>query len=89
MGVKKLKTFGHSVMIISPFSPWFEIYELELTPSDKAMAEAISEEMMQHLMELKPDLEKFQASLINVGPDDMLNVVLAEYTQARKRGRGE
>ncbi|MHA1727316.1 MAG: DUF58 domain-containing protein [Promethearchaeota archaeon] len=89
MGIKKLRTYGHLVMMISPFSPWFEVHELELSPSDKAIAEAISEEMMQHLVTLKPEIEKYRCSLINVGPDDMLNVVLNEYSRARKAGKGE
>ena len=48
-----------------------------------------AEEMMEHLVGVRPDLQKYQCSLINVGPDDMLNVVLAEYARARKAGKGE
>lgn len=88
-GVKKLKTYGHAVIILAPFSPWFEAHELELSPSDKAIAEAISEEMMEHLVNLKPKLNRLQTSLINVGPDDFLNVVLNEYAKATKKGKGE
>lgn len=88
-GVKKLKTYGHAVIILAPFSPWFEAHELELTPSDKAIAEAISEEMMEHLVSLRPKLNRLQASIINVGPDDFLNVVLTEYAKATKKGKGE
>ena len=88
-GIKKLRTYGNMIMLIAPFSPWFEAHELDLSPSDKALAEAISEEMMEHLMNLKPDVEKMQTSLINVGPDDMLNVVLNEYAKARHAGKGE
>ncbi|MBD3349986.1 MAG: DUF58 domain-containing protein [Candidatus Lokiarchaeota archaeon] len=89
LGVKKLRAYGHTVMVISPFSPWFEAHELELSPTDKALAEAVSEETMEHLIELKPKLEQFNAQIIYVGPDDFLNVVLAEYAKARKAGKGE
>lgn len=89
LGIKKLKTYGHNVMLIAPFSPWFEAHELELSPSDKAIAEAISEEMMQHLVELKPKLESFNTSIIFVGPDDFMTTVLNEYAKARKAGKGE
>ncbi|TFG18253.1 MAG: DUF58 domain-containing protein [Promethearchaeota archaeon] len=88
-GIKKLRTYGNQVMVMSPFSPWFEAHELDLSPADKAIAEAIAEEMMEHLVGVRPDLQKYQCPLINVGPDDMLNVVLAEYARARKRGKGE
>jgi hypothetical protein len=74
---------------MSPFSPWFEAHELDLSPSDKAIAEAIAEEMMEHIVAVRPDLQKYQCPLINVGPDDMLNVVLQEYARARKKGKGE
>ncbi len=62
---------------------------MDLSPADKAIAEAISEEMMEHLVGVRPDLQKFQCPMINVGPDDMLNVVLQEYARARKKGKGE
>jgi len=89
LGVKKLRTYGHNILIIAPFSPWFEAHELELSPADKAIAEAIAEEMMEHLVELKPKLESFGVPIIFVGPDDFLNVVLAEFAKARKAGKGE
>ncbi|MCP4763272.1 MAG: DUF58 domain-containing protein, partial [archaeon] len=88
-GIKKLRTYGHMIMLIAPFSPWFEAHELDLSPTDKAIAEAISEEMMAHLRVLKPDVEKLNTTLINVGPDDMMNIVLNEYAAARKAGKGD
>lgn len=89
LGIKKLRSFGHLVLIISPFSPWFEVHELELSPADKAIAEAIAEEMFSHIAEIKPKIESFRCSLVNVGPDDMLSIVLNEYSRARKSGKGE
>ena len=45
--------------------------------------------MIQHIAEIKPEVEKYQCSLINVGPNDMLSIVLNEYSRARKAGKGE
>ena len=52
-GIRKLIPFNHTVFIINPFSPWFEIHEVDLTSTDKALAEAISEEMMEHILTIK------------------------------------
>ncbi|MHA1819491.1 MAG: DUF58 domain-containing protein [Promethearchaeota archaeon] len=88
-GIKKLRSYGNAVVVIAPFSPWFEVHELDLSPADKALAEAISEEMMQHILDIKPELDKLLTTLISVGPDDILSIVLAEYARARKLGMGE
>jgi uncharacterized protein (DUF58 family) len=87
--LRKLRTRGHVVNIISPFSPWFEIHELELTATDKALAEAISEEMMQHIMQVKKDAQKLMTPVISVAPDDMFNVIMNEYEEAKRKGKGE
>ena len=87
--IRKLRTYGHAVVIVSPFSPWFEIHELELTPSDKALAEAISEEMMLHILTIKKDAQKFAVPVISVAPDDMLTVIANEYQEAKRVGRAD
>ncbi len=89
LGLKKLRAQGNMVIFISPFSPWFEVHETDLTPTDKAIAEAISEEMMEHLLNVKPGIEGMAGTLINVGPNDMLQIVLNEYAKARHGGKGE
>ncbi|MFX1237084.1 MAG: DUF58 domain-containing protein [Promethearchaeota archaeon] len=86
-GVKKLIPFNHSIIMINPFSPWFEIHEMDLSSTDKALAEAISEEMMQHIVSVKQDLGRLGVNLITCGPDDMLNQVLANYMEAKKKGK--
>jgi uncharacterized protein (DUF58 family) len=87
--LRKLRTFGHFVVLIAPFSPWFEIHELELTSTDKALAEAISEEMIQHVLEVKKAAQKLTVPVISVSPDDMFNVIMSEYEEAKRKGKAE
>ncbi|MFX1275477.1 MAG: DUF58 domain-containing protein [Promethearchaeota archaeon] len=86
-GIKKLIPFNHTVIVINPFSPWFEIHEMDLSSTDKALAEAISEEMMEHILTIKQDIRKMGINLITCGPDDILNQVLANYMEAKKKGK--
>jgi len=86
MAIKKLIPYNHTVMLINPFSPWFEIHEIDLSTTDKALAEAISEEMMEHILTIKQDIRNFGVNLITVGPDDMMHQVLKYYIEAKKKG---
>ena len=86
-GIKKLIPFNHSIIIINPFSPWFEIHEMDLSSTDKALAEAISEEMMEHILTVKQEFRKLGVNLITCGPDDILNQVLSNYMEAKKKGK--
>jgi len=86
-GIKKLLPFNHSTIIINPFSPWFEIHEMDLSSTDKALAEAISEEMMEHILTVKQEFRKLGVNLITCGPDDILNQVLSNYMEAKKKGK--
>jgi uncharacterized protein (DUF58 family) len=86
-GIRKLLPFGHSVFMINPFSPWFEIHEVDLSSTDKALAEAISEEMMEHVLKVRQEIRNLGINLLTVGPDDMLNTVLSNYLEAKKKGR--
>lgn len=87
--IRKLKTYGHAVVVVSPFSPWFEIHELELQSSDKALAEAISEEMMLHILQVKKDCQKLAVPVISVAPDDMFEVIVNEYQNAKQKGKAD
>jgi uncharacterized protein (DUF58 family) len=84
--IGKLIPFNHTVILVNPFSPWFEIHEIDLDPTDKALAEAISEEMMEHILSVKQNIRNMGVSIITVGPDDMLNQVLRNYLEAKKKG---
>ncbi|HUW89824.1 MAG TPA: DUF58 domain-containing protein [Candidatus Nanopelagicaceae bacterium] len=84
--IRKLVPFNHTIILINPFSPWFEIHEIDLSSTDKALAEAISEEMMEHIIALKQEVRNLGVNIITVGPDDMMNQVLAKYVEAKKKG---
>ena len=86
MAIRKLVPFNHTIMIINPFSPWFEIHEIDLSTTDKALAEAISEEMMEHILTIKQEVRNLGVNLITVGPDDMMHQVLKNYLDAKKKG---
>jgi len=85
--IKKLIPFNHTVIIINPFSPWFEIHEIDLSSTDKALAEAISEEMMEHILKIKQELRNLGINIITVAPDNMMGEVLNNYMEAKKKGR--
>ena len=85
--IRKLIPYNHTVMIINPFSPWFEIHETDLSSTDKALAEAISEEMMEHILLIKQGVRNLGVNLTSVGPDDMMHYVLKNYLDAKKKGR--
>ncbi|MHA1274624.1 MAG: DUF58 domain-containing protein, partial [Promethearchaeota archaeon] len=85
--IRKLIPFNHTVILINPFSPWFEIHEVDLSSTDKALAEAISEEMMEHIITVKQSLRNLGVNIITVGPDDMMNKVLQNYLEAKKKGK--
>jgi len=84
--IQKLIPFNHTIFIINPFSPWFEIHEIDLDPTDKALAEAISEEMMEHILTIKHEIKKMGVNIITCGPDDMLDKILKNYLEAKKKG---
>ncbi|MFW9946493.1 MAG: DUF58 domain-containing protein [Candidatus Odinarchaeota archaeon] len=86
-GIRKLVPFNHSIIIVNPFSPWFEIHEIDLSTTDKALAEAISEEMMEHILKVKQDIRNLGINIVTVGPDDMMNQVLGNYMEAKKKGK--
>lgn len=85
--IKKLVPFNHTIIVINPFSPWFEIHEIDLSSTDKALAEAISEAMMEHILSIKQEVRNLGVNLITCGPDDMMNQVLGRYMEAKKKGR--
>lgn len=84
--IRKLIPFNHTIIIMNPFSPWFEIHETDLTSTDKALAEAISEEMMEHILYIRQELRGVGVNIITCGPDDMLNKVIQNYLEAKKKG---
>ncbi|GAH73541.1 unnamed protein product, partial [marine sediment metagenome] len=65
----------------------FEIHEIDLSSTDKALAEAISEEMMEHILSTRQVLRNLGINIITCGPDDMMNQVLSNYMEAKKKGK--
>ena len=85
--IKKLIPFDHTVYIINPFSPWFEIHEVDLSATDKALAEAIAEEMMEHILRITQAVRRMGVNVINAGPDDLMEQLIKQYLDVKKKGR--
>lgn len=83
----KARAMSHELIVISPFSPWFEVFGRELTPAERAIAEAISEEMMQHVLEVRQTAQSFGIPVISVGPDDIISRSIEEYLKAKAQGK--
>lgn len=84
----KLRARSHELIVIAPFSPWFEIFGREMKPAERAIAEAISEEMMQHVLTVKQNAESMGIPVISVGPDDIIQRSIEEYLHAKAKGKG-
>ncbi len=87
-GIDILKSENHHVLVISPFGPWFEVPPYELSPADKAIAEAVSYELWEKRMEISKILTRVDVTTISVGPDDILPTVITQYLRAKKLGLG-
>ncbi len=85
--IKKLIPFDHNIYIINPFSPWFEIHEVDLSATDKALAEAIAEEMMEHILRITQAVRRMGVNVINAGPDDLMEQLIKQYIDVKKKGR--
>ena len=86
MALRKLVPFNHTIIVINPFSPWFEIHEIDLSTTDKALAEAISEEMMEHILTIRHELRNYGINIVTVGPDDIMAQIINNYLEAKKKG---
>jgi hypothetical protein len=60
---------------------------VDLSTTDKALAEAISEEMMDHILTIKQDIKNLGVNLITVGPDDIMGQIISTYMEAKKKGK--
>lgn len=83
---KLARAHKNSILVISPFGPWFEAYSSELTPVQRALAEAISEELLEQRKKIVDELVKMDVEIIDVGPDDFLPAVVSQYLKAKKKG---
>ena len=87
-GIKILRANRHNIVVISPFGPWFEVPPYELSPTDKAITEAISYELLEKHRSIEKLLARLEVPVIEVGPDNMLPTVIEQYLRAKKLGIG-
>jgi uncharacterized protein (DUF58 family) len=85
--VKLIKARGSELLIISPFTPWFEA-ELYSSPVEKVLAVAVAEEFYENRQKKIFELNKYMIPVLNVGPEDYIPTVMAAYLKAKKRGIG-
>ncbi len=86
--IKRARAAKNFITIISPFGPLFEAKLEELTPVERALAEAIAEEYLTYRKRVEDALKRLDVEIINVGPDDMLPTVIQQYLQAKNAGKG-
>ena len=84
---KRAISSKNRLTIISPLGPLFESI-MDLTPIEKAMAEAIMEEFIQHRRQVEEALRGLDVEIINVGPEDILAEVIAAYHKGKAQGKG-
>ncbi|MFX0099148.1 MAG: DUF58 domain-containing protein [Candidatus Hodarchaeota archaeon] len=85
----KARARSHEMIIVSPFSPWFEVFGREMSAAERAIAEAISEEMMQHVLETKSMGQSFGIPIVSAGPDDIISHVIQQYLKAKHQGKAQ
>jgi uncharacterized protein (DUF58 family) len=85
--VKKIRAARHPVTVIAPFGPFFEA-QMDLSPVEKALAEAIAEEYLSVRKKVETSLKRFDVDVVNVGPDDFLPNIIKEYYNAKQKGKG-
>lgn len=81
---KKFRANKHRLFVISPFGPWFETQQYDLTPMDRVIGEAIQDGLVQKRSELFKKLQNYEAAAITVGPNDMLANVMAEFQRIKQ-----
>ena len=85
----KARARSHEMIIVSPFSPWFEVFGREMSAAERAIAEAISEEMMQHVLETRSMGQSFGIPIVSAGPDDIISHVIQQYLKAKHQGKAQ
>ena len=45
--------------------------------------------MIQHVLQVRKDCRPLNVPVISVAPDDMFNVIMGEYEEAKKKGKAE
>ncbi|NVM00804.1 MAG: DUF58 domain-containing protein [Candidatus Helarchaeota archaeon] len=86
--IQLARSYNHNIIIISPFGPWFEARPEELRAVDRALAQAIAEELWEKRMNLIRSLARLNVNVINVSPADYFPTVISEFLKAKKKGMG-
>ncbi|MHA1991200.1 MAG: DUF58 domain-containing protein [Candidatus Hodarchaeales archaeon] len=84
---KRAISSKNKLVVISPLGPLFEATQ-DLTPIERAMAEAIMEEFVQQRKIVEDALRSMDVDILNVGPEDMLPEVIKQYQKGKARGYG-
>jgi len=85
--VKRAVSAKNKITIISPLGPLYESAQ-DLTPIERAMAEAIMEEFVSQRKIVEDALRSLNVEIVNVGPEDMLPEVIKQYKKGKARGFG-
>jgi len=51
------------------------------------LAEAIAEEMMEHILRITQAVRRMGVNVINAGPDDLMEQLIKQYLDVKKKGR--
>ncbi|MHA1298806.1 MAG: DUF58 domain-containing protein [Candidatus Helarchaeota archaeon] len=86
--IQLARSYDHHVIIISPFGPWFEVRPEELSEVDRALSQAIAEELWEKRLEVIKSLARLEVGVINVSPADYFPTVISEFLKAKKKGMG-
>ncbi|MFX0141514.1 MAG: hypothetical protein ACFFDN_48195, partial [Candidatus Hodarchaeota archaeon] len=70
------------------FGPWFEARPEELTTIDRALSQAIAEELWEKRLNLMKSLARLDVDVINVSPADYFPTIISEFLKAKKKGMG-
>ncbi|MFW9918691.1 MAG: DUF58 domain-containing protein [Candidatus Thorarchaeota archaeon] len=84
--MKSVVANGHRATIISPFGPWFEAPVGQLGAVEKVLAEAVSEELWERRQKITRALARFGITVVNVGPEDFLPMIIRQYEEAKQKG---
>ncbi|MHA1867704.1 MAG: DUF58 domain-containing protein [Candidatus Heimdallarchaeaceae archaeon] len=84
--IRQARGRKHQVTVISPFGPWFEIVSQQLSPIEQLIGYAMVEKQMGERYRMFKAIRKFDATTVNVGPDDFLPTIMAQFRRMQRRG---
>ncbi|MHA1304840.1 MAG: DUF58 domain-containing protein, partial [Candidatus Heimdallarchaeaceae archaeon] len=84
--VRQARGRKHQVTVISPFGPWFEIVSQQLSPIEQLIGYAMVEKQMSERYRMFKALRRYDTTTVNVGPDDFLPTIMAQFRRMQKRG---